>query len=134
MYRQLFSVVVFFLFIGQPCMGEASLRVGPYLQNFTPNSIVIMWETDKPCEGWVEYGSSTALGQKAEGVATCTHEIEIKGLEPATRYYYKVVFQDRTPDRPSKFSFCGLWRFTLRLCDSFKNRPADHRNGSGFCD
>ncbi|MBW7938158.1 MAG: metallophosphoesterase family protein, partial [Candidatus Omnitrophica bacterium] len=98
MYRQLFSVVVFFLFIGQPCMGEASLRVGPYLQNFTPNSIVIMWETDKPCEGWVEYGSSTALGQKAEGVATCTHEIEIKGLEPATRYYYKVVWEGGESD------------------------------------
>ncbi|GMV65570.1 MAG: hypothetical protein AMXMBFR75_13680 [Candidatus Hinthialibacteria bacterium] len=98
MYRQLFSVVVFFLFIGQPCMGEANLRVGPYLQNFTPNSIVIMWETDKPCEGWVEYGSSTALGQKAEGVATCTHEIEIKGLEPATRYYYKVVWEGGESD------------------------------------
>jgi hypothetical protein len=72
---------------------SVDLRVGPYLQNFTPNSITVMWETTQSVKGWVEYGHSIELGTRVDGAETATHEVEISGLEPATRYYYKVAWE-----------------------------------------
>ena len=37
--------------------------VEPYLQNSTPNSIYILWETDSNSDSQVEWGSSIFLGE-----------------------------------------------------------------------
>ncbi len=70
--------------------------VEPYLQNATPSQIWVMWETSSGDESVVEWGETTALGQNASGVADAVfgasrlHEVQLEGLSPATRYYYKV--------------------------------------------
>ena len=43
--------------------GPEDLYITPYLQNVTPTSITVMWETRKPVVGSVEYGLSRKFDQ-----------------------------------------------------------------------
>jgi len=72
---------------------ELSVTEGPYLQNVTQDSIVIMWETSIPTPTALEY--VTPLGQVNVNFASRTfiHEIEITGLEGfehGSSYDYRV--------------------------------------------
>ena len=90
--------------------GQA-IRIQPYLQDASPNSIHILWETDSGEESTVEWGLSEELGFETTGIAypsngnAQVHEVQLTGLERFTRYYYRVktgtavsdVFSFRTP-------------------------------------
>ncbi len=69
-----------------------SLARGPYLQMGTPESIVVRWRTDRPCDSRVALGPSPgSLTDLVEDSALTTeHEVEITGLTPDTLYYYSV--------------------------------------------
>jgi acid phosphatase type 7 len=73
----------------------------PYLQDPSPNSMCIMWITNKPCYSWVEYGENRELRNKVqadkEGLVTANNKINqitLEGLSPATDYWYRVVSQE----------------------------------------
>lgn len=83
---------------------------GPYLQLVTPDSIWVVWDTSQASIGRVEYGSMTGLGQFVEEkVAVRHHALQLVGLQPGTRYYYRVnkaqqaVFQ--TAPSPDQLQF-----------------------------
>ena len=92
-----------------------SLQVGPYLQDAEPNSMTVMWETNTIDESIVEWGPTTDLGNTSVGafemsiLLSCVHTVNIEGLAPETRYYYRVnsgdvisdVFDFKTPPIPS---------------------------------
>ena len=72
----------------------------PYLQNFGTDTMSVLWMTSEPAYGWVEYGETEALGQRADWVVdgmrhanTTIHKVPIKGLKPGTTYHYRVGFQ-----------------------------------------
>lgn len=73
-----------------------SFRVQPYLQQATPNSIYILWETDGGEESTVEWGLESTLGSTTSGTNIITngdgrlHEVQLNGLERFTTYYYQV--------------------------------------------
>ncbi|MDO1499520.1 fibronectin type III domain-containing protein [Winogradskyella maritima] len=86
--------------------------VHPFLQDATPNSIIIKWETSHGEESIVEWGSSSKLGKKTNGIsydinfsASRIHEVKIEGLKRFTTYFYRVrtgklvsdIFQFKTP-------------------------------------
>ena len=48
--------------------GQA-IRIQPYLQDASPNSIHILWETDSGEESTVEWGLSEELGFETTGIA-----------------------------------------------------------------
>lgn len=88
------------------------LLIKPYLQDATPSSIKIKWETSYGEESTVEYGTSPKLGKKATGTAypityeaSRIHEVELTGLDRLTTYYYRVktgktfsdTYQFKTP-------------------------------------
>lgn len=99
----------------QSLLGQAQqtlILVQPYLQDATPNSIKIMWETSAGAESLVEYGLTPKLGQKTKGTAfdinftsSRIHEVKLEGLKRFTIYYYRVktgkavseIFQFKTP-------------------------------------
>lgn len=60
---------------------------GPYLQQVTQTSIVIMWETDVASGGQVDYGSGVAVGDDNVTI----HEIELTGLATGSPYDYTVT-------------------------------------------
>jgi predicted phosphodiesterase len=66
--------------------------IDPYLQYVTRTGVTVMWETEEPCSAVVEYGStfppkSQAKAEKADTMG----EVPLAGLEPNTKYFYRVV-------------------------------------------
>ncbi|MCK4856433.1 MAG: metallophosphoesterase family protein [candidate division Zixibacteria bacterium] len=76
-------------------------KKGPYLQQVTQTSIVIMWETDVASDSRVDYGSSDSYGESETDdtlVNVKIHEIGLDGLIANTKYYYKVTSDNVTDD------------------------------------
>ena len=77
-----------------------NLVVDPYLQNATPNSMCILWETDSDSQSIVEWGMYAFLSEATTGSSFSNygnskiHTVELENLMPDTRYYYRVVIGD----------------------------------------
>ncbi len=77
-------------------LNAQTIKVGPYLQDVSPNSIFILWETDALDESIVEWGLTDALGNTSIGTAENSvgdariHEVELGNLERFTKYFYRV--------------------------------------------
>lgn len=65
---------------------------GPYLQQATPNSILIRWRTDALCRSRVHFGNEpAALNNLVTDSSLVTeHKVLITSLKPETRYYYSI--------------------------------------------
>ena len=87
-----------------------NIIVTPYLQNGSPSQMSIMWETDAPNDGFVDWGIdvfsldntevSTSINSDANNRI---HTVLISGLAPNTKYYYKVRMTSGTES--SLFTF-----------------------------
>lgn len=107
---------------------------GPYLQRVTTNSVVIMWETDRPAAGAVDFAPANQPGRQAGDAAPRKiHEITLSGLAPETVYRYRVISREGTNELASaeeSFSTAPVtpraWRFAV-YGDSRSN-PAVHRS------
>jgi 3',5'-cyclic AMP phosphodiesterase CpdA len=65
---------------------------GPYLQSPTSDSIVIVWETDRPMPGEVVYGRHGIYDQRMASAADGRrHEVVLSGLEAGAEYGYWVA-------------------------------------------
>lgn len=73
-----------------------AITIKPYLQDASPHSMVIMWETDSAYESIVEWGITEALGNVTEGISYSSqgeftvHEVGLCDLEHYTNYFYRV--------------------------------------------
>ncbi len=72
------------------------INVQPYLQNASPNSINILWETTDGDESIVEWGLTETLGNTTSGTAETSngtariHDVKLEGLDRFTQYFYRV--------------------------------------------
>ena len=88
-------LIAFTTLIAQSAISQI-IKVNPYLQDATPHSIVIMWETDTNEESTVEWGLTDALGEEISGTAFFSegnariHQVELSGLTKFTKYFYRV--------------------------------------------
>lgn len=80
---------------------EKLMRSIPYLQNPGTNEMTVMWLTNVPCRSWVEYGTDPTKLKRArsflEGEMVANNKInriQLSGLTPGTKYYYRVVSQE----------------------------------------
>ena len=66
--------------------------VGPYLNFATPESINILWETDRPASAKIQWGKTAKLGN-AKDIESSTRlqETTVDGLEPNRPYFYKIT-------------------------------------------
>ncbi|MBT5147185.1 MAG: fibronectin type III domain-containing protein, partial [Flavobacteriales bacterium] len=93
-FNGLFFVVILMMAIDTQAQ---TFVVQPYLQDATPNSIRIMWETSAGEESVVMWGLEETLGIYTIGTSFSSvgsammHEVEITGLERFTTYYYRAV-------------------------------------------
>lgn len=81
----------------QPFERPFRLLCAPVLTNPAPDGVTVMWATNAPSTGLVEYGETRELGQIAYGgdqglrpFVPRHMKIRIEGLKPGTRYYYRV--------------------------------------------
>lgn len=78
------------------CLIAQDIRIQPYLQDASPNSIYILWETEQAAESIVEWGLTDTLGLQTIGLANASegdamiHEVKLENLAPFTKYYYRV--------------------------------------------
>ncbi len=108
--------ILFLLFAialtAQTPKNDVEILVQPFLQDATPTSIIIKWETSNGEESTVEWGTTSKLGKKTEGKAEAVnfgesriHEVKLEGLKRFTEYYYRIktekavsdIFQFKTP-------------------------------------
>lgn len=103
----------------------------PYLQSTRQDATVIRWRTLAQRDGAVEYGESAALGQITLGAfAAEDHEVELTGLRPGTRYFYRIVQSGQAISPRYTFVTAPLasvdrFRF-LVVGDSGMNNPAQY--------
>jgi hypothetical protein len=103
MKRIILSVITIGLFIHQagsaqqkkePGAATEPVRLirGPYLQVASSTGIMIRWRTDVSARSRVRYGLEPGkLDQSVEDLTLLTeHKINLKGLQPATKYYYAI--------------------------------------------
>ena len=64
----------------------------PYLQRATPHAITVRWDSVQPTLGSVHYGLAPDRleHQVSDRMARRGHSLELNGLEPGQRYYYRV--------------------------------------------
>jgi len=85
------------LFLITSLLFSVELVVEPYLQNATPNSMHVLWETDSNSQSIVEWGLYVFLSESTTGSSFTNygssriHTVELTDLEPNTQYYYRVV-------------------------------------------
>ncbi len=112
---------------------NAEILKGPYIRAITQSSAMIVWETDIESKSIVEYGTTEALGERAESqselkelgpdvndtasvVFANINSVQLTGLQPDTTYYYQVkslkepteVYSFRTMPKPG-----GNFRFVV---------------------
>jgi predicted phosphodiesterase len=91
---------------------SVSIVTGPYLQAVSATSMSIRWITNTNSYGWVEYGETEALGNKAHAVTdglvnahTRIHEVVVSGLEPGRQYYYRIASKEILDFQPYKLMY-----------------------------
>lgn len=81
-----FSIFAFALLFSGNLLAQTFI-VQPYLQDATPNSIRIMWETSSGEESTVNYGVDENLGNTTTGIyfasdgSAMMHDVQITGLD-----------------------------------------------------
>ena len=73
-----------------PPPGSVQLLRAPYLQLLGERSVIVAFRTTEAASAVVEYGPTPGLGQSVASPVGTQHAVEIDGLAPGQRYYYKV--------------------------------------------
>ncbi len=77
-----------------------ALTRGPFLQQVTTSSALVVWGVDPPGTGAVEFGPNDAFGSVAQSPQVrALHEVPLTGLAPGTEYAYRLLF-DGAPCSP----------------------------------
>lgn len=105
------KINLFFLFClltALPLFAQEDIRIthAPYLQNLGENEVTIVWTVNKPSVGWVELAPDDGthfyrterpkVFNTKNGIkqTSTVHSVHLKGLEPGTRYRYRVYSQE----------------------------------------
>lgn len=97
---------------------------GPYLQQVGPDSVTIMFESSVISTPYIEYGAGSELSESATSPSTggTLHEVTLTGLEPDTRYFYRVRAEKIWPALQD-----GEQGSLLSSVYYFRTAPADKR-------
>ena len=89
----------------------ANLRV----ETVTDTTARVCWDTPQPTGASVDFGTTTAYGQKAvDPILTTTHAVTLTGLTPGQTYYYRASSGALTfPDASHAGWFSFLARFLV---------------------
>ncbi|WP_166996014.1 metallophosphoesterase [Pseudomaricurvus alkylphenolicus] len=123
-------VTAFLLSSGVGAEESASMIRGPYLQMATPDSITVVWRSDKPIEPVVRYGLQLGKQEQTEednvfrriapvvDKTPAEHFARLHSAEPNT-YQYEMTLTGLQPE--TKY-FYSVWDGDKPLADADKNR------------
>lgn len=92
-----------------------SFRTPPYLQFISPDSAVIVWETNSSVKSTLEYGRDGKLDNHvAEAVSRMSHKMTVKGLESGKVYSYRIKTVTGDTESVSKvYEFDTTFNYTI---------------------
>lgn len=116
------------LLLGGGATAQAAIYNGPYLLQPTTSSVRLLWEGDEVASARIEYGTSTAYGQvKDEPKQSTFHDITLTGLQPNTRYYYRLTDFGGDQKTGSFFTVATPGTdFTFAAYGDNRSNPTDH--------
>lgn len=130
-HRPIFAKMIF------PTPVEKLMTTKPYLQLSTPTSVNVMFQTNSVSHCWVEFGTDTLHTQRArtllDGQEVCydiENNIQLKNLQPATRYFYRVCATEILLKQAYATHFAGD---TLRTPFYSFQTPDTKNNGDFVC-
>lgn len=106
MKTRFYWLTILMLLVALPAWCDIKILHGPYLQNLGEQEATIVWISDKPSVGWLEMAPDdashfyakerkkifdTRIGIK---VTSTIHAVKVTGLQPGTRYRYRVCVQE----------------------------------------
>ena|GEM_PF-3324267 len=83
----------------QPGNSAAQSSIGNIQANgITSSSAIIMWSTDKPASGLVQWGKTTdyEFSSQADGEPAVQQSVSLTGLRPDTTYHYRVTLTEQS--------------------------------------
>jgi len=129
MLRKTTGVSLLIVGLGFASASAQQLTRGPYVQNMKPDSVEILWRTDVPVPSWVEFGQA---GSEETASHQCTlpvtaHQMRLPGLEPDTRYTYRVGSAGTPWSGTATFqTFPGPAKFDFVVYGDHRNNPTAH--------
>jgi len=104
------------------CLAQSGFRIthGPYLQALHETGVTIVWTTDLPSIGWVELapddGSHFYERERPKFFASShgfknvsrVHRVTLRGLQPGTKYRYRVYAQEVTHHEGTEVTYGRL--------------------------
>lgn len=130
-HRPIFAKMIF------PTPVEKLMTTKPYLQLSTPTSVNVMFQTNSVSHCWVEFGTDTLHTQRArtllDGQEVCydiENNIQLKNLQPGTRYFYRVCATEILLKQAYATQFAGD---TLRTPFYSFQTPDTKNNGDFVC-
>ncbi len=75
---------------------------GPDLTEISYQSVKILWQTNEPATSLIDYGESAAYSfQKHIDRFVTNHDLQLTGLDPATRYHFRIGGKDASNNGPT---------------------------------
>jgi acid phosphatase type 7 len=115
---------------------------GPYLQQTMSTSTYVVWQTKRPVPGAVLYGRRSPRERvRRDSRRTVLHAVPLRGLEPGTRYLYRVSSGGRTTrsfgfttaiTRAQPFRFGVIGDYGSGSKPAYRNAALLRREGIGF--
>lgn len=117
-------------------------NAGPYLHYATPNSINVLWETDRKATATIRYGTELPLSErKSIKDFAYIQETTLDGLQPNTPYYYEITAtaEDGTEMKSGLLTFGTAVKdtdpFSFCIMGDTESRPhINHRLGEMIWD
>ncbi len=133
-YFPLWAIILLLTVLGTVSAADAAVSVtkGPYLQNVTPTSMVIMWQTTEPGDSRVDFGLTSGYTQYVYDAALKQiHEINVTGLNPNTLYHYRVTSNTgaqsvSSGDNPFRTAVTAGTPFRFAVYGDSRSQPTIH--------
>lgn len=108
-----------------------SLTRGPYLQSVTPESVIVVWETNVPGDSRVDYGPTDSYGLAVSDTPLVTHHAStLTGLSPYATLHYRVSTNGQPLGEDSAFRTAAALTQTAFSFVAFgdtRTNPTEHQ-------
>ncbi len=97
--------------------GEAPIISEVKVTKIIDVGVTIEWTTDEPASSRIDFGPTSNYGEtiSMDGALTMEHKIKLRGLAPATKYYFVVKSKDESGNEAvsEEFTFATLYEIPV---------------------
>lgn len=132
-------LITFLVLTSSLLCSDQHFVIEPYLQNVTKTEITISWQDKNKKNSYVRYGVTKALKLQAKSSSKkfdkdiYHHEIRLKNLKPATKYFYQ-VYSDKLKSKIFYFKAAPPAESSIKFAVYGDNRKIYPKKRINFVD